>query len=125
MSHRFNPHISPRIAELNRKLRAAKSGYRRGVREFQSLCSHEVVYQAPWTSSEWFQPQQPRRLCAACGYEEEVRYGGNKTGTWSWGGDVTERGCNRNTKPGSKAILGCAKFVIECTQQELTAKRAT
>lgn len=114
MTKRFNKRVHPELVAARRKLRAAKSAYRRTLRKVQEECSHEVVWAAPWTNSEWFSAPLARRICCRCGREEENRYDSSWTGTCT--------SSHINTVPNSKLLLG-TDLVIRVTQSEINYKR--
>jgi hypothetical protein len=118
MSRRFNPRIDRRLVEARRKLRAAKSEYRRLLRLVQSECKHPVVYEAPWTDHGWVSPSYARRICCSCGREEESSWASGWVDRWR----CTE--ADYNTQPGSKLQLH-TDLVIKVTQSEINMKRLT
>ena len=68
-----NRHFTNEIKEARRNLAAAKSALRRAVRDAQSTCRHEKVLHSDGI-----------RICARCGFEEQIDYGSPQY----WGGNI-------------------------------------
>lgn len=71
------------------KLEKAKAALRDVLAIEQHACSHDKVVQMAWKSSNWGAAHKGRRICTACGLEEqgdignaEYQYKYLKTGGW-------------------------------------------
>jgi hypothetical protein len=58
------------------KLEEARKNLVKILREEQKKCKHEKIIHSNWRSSEWGSAFRARRLCLACGMEEEARNSG-------------------------------------------------
>lgn len=102
--------VDPAIRKIVERYKNAKSRYENDLNTIQDICPHtNVMEMATDNSSYWLGPKKPRRICAACGYEEEGALWADEGSRWNGPGWDGWRRADRK-----KAVLGSkdARFIV-------------
>lgn len=105
---RHPPKRHPKIVKAGERLDKAEAQFKATVAAVQKACKHDVILERPSGIRRYTYIEDTYhhgvRVCAECGYIEEVRYG--------WPGTTTTTPLY-NSKKDARSILNRADFQID------------